>query len=127
LSLYMPGLISVNGKISAGHVAVGYLGVLLLGAAATAIGLFASTLARSQILAIVLGALILVPLLLLWALARAVDPPLNTFLSWLALHHENFRAFMVGRLELARVVYYVVMTYLFLLGAIKVLEARRWR
>ncbi len=127
LTLYMPALIFVNGKVSVGHVAVGYLGLLLLGAASTAIGLFASALARSQVMAILLGAAILAPLLLLWMVARAVDPPFNTFLAALALHHENFRPFMMGTLQLGSVAYYLVVTFFFLLAATKVLEARRWR
>ncbi|HOF19533.1 MAG TPA: hypothetical protein PK082_11535, partial [Phycisphaerae bacterium] len=39
ISLYMPALIFVNGKVSVGHIFVGALGLLLLGAATTAIGL----------------------------------------------------------------------------------------
>jgi ABC-2 type transport system permease protein len=77
--------------------------------------------------AIIVSAVILTPLVLLWAVARAVDPPLNTFLSALAIHHDNFRPFMNGRLELGSVAYYIAMTYLFLLASTKVLEARRWR
>ncbi|HMR07748.1 MAG TPA: ABC transporter permease [Polyangiaceae bacterium] len=127
LTIYMPLLILVNGKVSGGHIAVGYLGLLLLGAASVAIGLFASALARSQVVALILGALIMAPMLLLWALARAVDPPFNGFLSALSLHHENFRPFMVGILELGAVAYYVLVTYFFLLAATKTLEARRWR
>jgi ABC-2 type transport system permease protein len=127
LTIYMPLLILVNGKVSGGHIAVGYLGLLLLGAASVAIGLFASALARSQVVALILGALIMAPMLLLWALARAVDPPFNGFLSALSLHHENFRPFMVGILELGSVAYYLLVTYFFLLAATKTLEARRWR
>ena len=127
LTLYMPLLIFVNGKVSAGHIAVGYLGLLLLGAATVAVGLFASSLTRSQVVAAIVGAVIMAALVLLWVVAKATDPPLNKFLSALALHHENFRSFMVGTLELDRVVYYVVVTYFFLLAATKVLEARRWR
>jgi ABC-2 type transport system permease protein len=127
LTLYMPLLILVNGKVSWGHVAVGYLGVLLLGAAVTAIGLFASALARSQVIAAIVGAAVLVVLLLQWLVARAVEPPLNTFLARLALHHENFRPFMQGVLELRGVVFYLAVTYFFLLAATKTLEARRWR
>ena len=59
--------------------------------------------------------------------ARAVDPPFNTFFSGLALHHENYRPFMVGTLQFDRVAYYLMVTYFFLLSATKVLEARRWR
>jgi ABC-2 type transport system permease protein len=127
LTVYMPLLILVNGKVSVGHIVVGYAGILLLGAATTAIGLFASTLARSQVVAIILGAVILAPLLLLWMVARAVDPPLNTFLAALALHHKNQLPFMQGILQLQSVVYYVAVTWFFLLAATKTLEARRWR
>jgi ABC-2 type transport system permease protein len=127
LTIYMPLLILVNGKVSWGQVGVGYLGLVLLGAATVSIGLFASALARSQVIAAVIGAALLVVMLLLWLVARAVEPPLNTFLSRLALHHENFRPFMQGILEFRGVVYYVSVTYFFLLAATKTLEARRWR
>ncbi len=127
LTIYMPLLIFVNGKVSVGHILVGYAGLLLLGAASLSIGLFASALARSQVVAAITGALILAPLVLLWAVAKAVDPPLNEFLSALAIHHENFRPFMNGILDLGPVVYYLAVTYFFLLAATKTLEARRWR
>jgi ABC-2 type transport system permease protein len=127
LSVYMPLLIFVNGKVSAGHIAVGYLGLVLLGAASVAIGLFGSALARSQVLAAIIGAGILVTMLLLWLVGRVTDPPLNTFLAALALHNERQNAFMKGLLKLENVVYYVAVTYFFLLAATKSLEARRWR
>jgi len=59
--------------------------------------------------------------------AKAVEPPLNQFLGGLALHHENFMPFKQGILDLRHVVYYLAVTYFFLLAATKVLEARRWR
>jgi ABC-2 type transport system permease protein len=127
LTVYMPLLIFVNGKVSIGHVVTGYAGLVLLGSAATAIGLFGSALARTQVLAAVLGAAILVTMLALWLVARVTDPPLNGFLVGLALHDQRQNAFMMGRLELENVVYYVAVTYFFLLASIKTLEARRWR
>jgi ABC-2 type transport system permease protein len=127
LTAYMPLLILVNGKVSAGHIAVGYLGLVLLGAASVAIGLFGSALARSQVLAAILGAGMLVTMLLLWLVGKVTDPPLNTFLAALALHNERQNAFMKGLLTLDNVVYYVGVTYFFLLAATKTLEARRWR
>jgi ABC-2 type transport system permease protein len=127
LTFYMPLMLHIRGKVSVGHILVGYLGLILFGGAVTAIGLFASSLARSQVVAFIIGAVILAPLLTLWIVARAVDPPFNTFLTGLALHHENYRPFMSGTLEFDRVVYYLMVTYFFLLAATKVLEARRWR
>lgn len=127
LTFYMPLLIYVKGKVSVGHILVGYVGLLFLGAAATAIALFASSLARSTVVAVIIGGALLAVIILQWAVARAVDPPLNKFLAALALHHENFRPFMQGILELSGIAYYVAITYFFLLCATKVLEARRWR
>jgi ABC-2 type transport system permease protein len=127
LSLYMPLWIFVHGKVAIGHIVVGYLGLLLLGASITAIGVFGSALAGSQVVAAILSALMAAVFVLLWLLAKASEPPLNKYLSALAVHHENFRPFMQGILLPSGVVFYVVFTYAFLFGAVKVLEARRWQ
>lgn len=126
-TIYMPLLIFVHGKVSTGHILVGYSGILLLGAATLAIGLFGSSLAKSQIVAVILGAAILGTMLLLWMIALKTDPPLNTFLSWLAIHDKRQHPFTEGTLKLENVVFYVAVTYFFLLSATKTLEARRWR
>jgi ABC-2 type transport system permease protein len=127
LSVYMPAWLFVHGKVAIGHMVVGYLGLLLLGGAVTAIGLFGSTLARSQVVAVIVGGALLAVMILLWLVAKASEPPLNEYVSRLALHHENFRPFMQGILEPTRVVYYLIVTYAFLFASTKVLEARRWR
>ncbi len=127
LTGYMPALIFVNGRVSIGHILVGYLGILLLGASAVAIGLFASAFARTQVIAAVLGAAILGVMLLLWMAAKVSDPPVNNFILSMAIHHERQRSFMIGVLRLENVVFYLAVTYFFLLAAIKTLEARRWR
>jgi ABC-2 type transport system permease protein len=127
LSAYMPGMIFIHGKVSVGHILVGYLGVLLLGGAALAVGTFTSSLVRSQLLALILAAVIVGPLLVLWFIAKATDEPIASFLAALSLHNENFRPFERGRLELGGVVFYLVFTYFFLLASTKILEARRWR
>jgi ABC-2 type transport system permease protein len=124
---YMPALIFVNGKVSVGHILVGYLGIILLGASAVAIGLFASAFARTQVIAAVLGAALLGVMILLWMAAKVSDPPVNNFLLSMAIHHERQRGFMTGVLKFENVVYYLAVTYFFLLAAIKTLEARRWR
>ena len=61
---YMPLLILANGKVSLGHLLAGYAGLLLLGGSAVAIGLFASSIAPNQLLAVIVGAGILVAMLL---------------------------------------------------------------
>jgi ABC-2 type transport system permease protein len=127
LTAYMPMLIFVNGKVSVGHILVGYLGLMLLGSATMAIGVFASSLTNSTVIAGIAGAAITGAMILQWALARAVDAPLNSFLAAMALHHQNFKPFMSGTLDLGCVAYYLMVALFFLVAATKMVEARRWR
>ena len=127
LSVYMPLLIFVNGKVSVGHIVSGYLGLFLLGGAALAIGLLGSSLTRHQVLAVILSGLMLLFMLLAWLGSAVSTPPLDTLFQYLALYNKHFVPFQRGVLGLSHVVYYLTVTYFFLLSATKVLEARRWR
>ncbi len=127
LTAYMPLMIFVNGKVSVGHILVGYTGLILLGSATLAIGLFASSLTGSTVIAGIVAAAITGALILTWALARAVDAPLNSILAGMALHHQNFKPFMSGTLDFGCVTYYLMVTVFFLVAATKMVEARRWR
>ncbi|MEO7331617.1 MAG: ABC transporter permease [Minicystis sp.] len=127
LSFYMPLLIFVNGNVSIGHILVGYLGVMLIGAASLAIGLFASALAGHQVVAILIATALLGTLFLIHFVAQATDPPINTFLAALAIYHNRQRSFMTGLLRLENVVFNLAVTFVFLLATTKALEARRWR
>jgi ABC-2 type transport system permease protein len=127
LSAYMPAWLFVHGKVAIGHIVVGYLGLLLLGAALTAIGVFGSALASSQVVAAILSAVMALVFVLLWMVAKAAEPPLNLYLNALAVHHENYRPFMQGILQPSGVIFYLVFTYAFLFASVKVLEARRWQ
>jgi ABC-2 type transport system permease protein len=128
LSLYMPILIKVNGKITAAQVLVGYIGLLLTGAATMAIGLFGSALARQQLVAAVMSAAMVAILCFIHMLANKVDPPLKEVLDQVDLWWVHFQyGFMKGVLNLKDVMYYVATTYFFLLLSIKTLEAKRWQ
>jgi gliding motility-associated transport system permease protein len=127
LTTYMPALIFVNGKVSVGHIMVGYLGVLLLGTSTCAVGLFASALAKSQVVAAILGAVVMATMLLWWLLAKMTEAPVSDFLNGLAIHHLRMRDFMLGVLRLENVMYYLAVAAFFLMAATKTLEARRWR
>ncbi len=126
VGIYMPLLILVNGKISVGQVAVGYLGLFLIGAAVLAIGMFATSLTRSYLMATVLGAAATAAMFLFWPLAQVVDPPLSTVFGGLALHGAHFTGFQLGVLHLRDVAYYLAVTYFFLLLSAKVMEGKRW-
>jgi ABC-2 type transport system permease protein len=126
-TLYMPALILVNGKISWGQVTAGYLGVLLLGSAALAVGTFGSALARSQVIAAIISAAMVAALVVCWMLARVTERPLSDIFGALALWNRHFPPFTEGIVHLRDVIYYLAITYVGLFGATRVLEARRWR
>lgn len=126
-TLYMPAMILVNGKISMGHLVAGYLGVILLGGAALAIGTFGSALSRSQMVAVFISLGIGAPLVLFWLLGRMADRPLNDIFSYLAIHNLHFAPFKAGKIHLRDVVYYLSVTGFFLFCSARVLESRRWR
>jgi ABC-2 type transport system permease protein len=126
-TVFMPLLIFVNGKISFGHMAAGYLGLLLLGSATLAIGTFGSALARTQVLAAIFSGCIVVAMIVCWMLGKVTEPPLTDVFTAMALHGRHFPPFQAGAVHLRDVVYYAVVTYLALFGATRVMEARRWR
>ena len=128
LSIYMPLLIQVRGKITTSQIATGYLGMLLLGSATLAIGVFASSMTRHQLVAAAVGAALVGIMVLLYPLARQLDPPLQTVLTALDLWWVRYRdGFMIGVIHLKDVVFYVAVTYFFLLLATKTMEAKRWQ
>ncbi len=127
LTAFMPALILVHGKVSFGHLLAGYLGLLLLGSACLAIGTFGSALARNQVLAAIFSGCITVALLVSWLLARRTDRPFSQVFEALALHGQHFDPFRQGIVHTRDVAYYLLVTYAFLFGATRVVEARRWR
>jgi ABC-2 type transport system permease protein len=128
LSVYMPLLIKVNGKVTGAQIFVGYLGLALFGSACLAIGIFASCLARHYLVAALAAALFVGLLCVLYQLALRVDPPLQDMLASLDLWWTHFQlgSFMRGVFNLKDVIYYVAVTYFFLLLSVKALEAKRW-
>ena len=128
IALYMPLLIKVNGKITWSQILVGYLGLLLLGSATLAIGIFASALTKQQIVAALLAALFVAVLSFVYLLAKRLDSPVREVLEQIDLWWIHFQnGFMRSILNLKDVVYYLAMTYFFLLLAVKTLEAKRWQ
>jgi ABC-2 type transport system permease protein len=128
LSVYLPILIKINGKITASQVLVGYIGLLLIGMATLSIGLFASSLTRQQLIAAVAAAAIVALLCFIHLLANKVDPPLKDVIEQVDLWWVHFQyGFQKGILNLKDIVYYLAVTYFFLLLSIKTLEAKRWQ
>jgi ABC-2 type transport system permease protein len=127
LSVYLPALIFVNGKVSIGHIVGGYFGLLCVGAAALALGVLGSAMARNQLMAGVLATVFIFILFLAWALSRVVDPPLGTLIAHFSLYEMHFFPFMRGLVQLSDIVYYASVVYLALLSATRVVQSQRWQ
>ncbi|MCO4761229.1 MAG: ABC transporter permease subunit [Myxococcales bacterium] len=125
-TLYMPALIFLNGKVSVGHIAGGYLGLLLLGSASLAIGTLGSALGRSQLVAGVLSTVMITALLLCWILARISDSPIKEVLRSMALFNAHFKPFQLGQLRGSDVVFFVSLSWFALTAATVVLQRERW-
>jgi len=126
-TVYLPLMVIVNGKISVGHLAAGYLGLMLIGSAAMAIGTFGSALTKSQVVAAVTSAVLLVTMLVAWLLAHVTERPLSTIFPAMALHGMHFSPFQKGVIHVRDIVYYGLVTYVALFASTRVLEARRWK
>lgn len=127
LSVYLPALIFVNGKVSLGHIAGGYFGLLCVGAATLALGVLGSAMARNQLMAGVLATVFIFILFLAWALSQVVEPPLGTLIAHFSLYEMHFFPFMRGLVQLNDIIYYASVVYLALLSATRVVQSQRWQ
>ena len=78
-------------------------------------------------LAAIFSGLLVVALIICWLLARVTEHPFNDVFVALALHGKHFPPFSEGAVHLRDVVYYVMVTYIALFGATRVMESRRWK
>lgn len=125
LTIHLPLLIFIEGKVSLGHLLAGYIGLSLLGATIISIALFASVIGSSQVVAAVLGACITTIFLVLWLVATKVDKPFSDFLSYISIHNQRFKPFMQGIIHTADVVFYLSLTFFFIECSIRAIESRR--
>ena len=101
--------------------------LIIVALASLSISLFASSLARTQVVAVLVAGVLLAMLFLVFFLASMTDPPINSFILALSIFHVRQRSFMNGVLKLENVLFNLAIAYVFLLATTKTLEARRWR
>jgi ABC-2 type transport system permease protein len=126
LSVYMPAMIFINGKVSIGHICSGYIGLLLVGATVVAIGTWGSALTRVQFAGGAIAGVVTVLLLLMWLIGAISDPPLDELTAYMSLFDKHFQPFMQGRVNTQSIVFYLSLSFAFLLLAVRSLRGRRW-
>jgi len=126
LTLYYVLLLYLFGEPDTGPVLTGYLGLLLHGSAALAIGLLASSLSGNQVVAAVVGIAILLLLQFIDRVAVLVGGTAGDVLTGLSLSSHSVD-FGRGVIDTANVVYFLSLAAVFLFLTIRSLETRRWR
>jgi ABC-2 type transport system permease protein len=116
------------GGMDYGPIISGYLGILLVGGLFIAIGLFCSSLTRSQVVSAVSASaiLFLVTIVPWWASTKATLPAFWRNLAEQGVF-RRYTDFSKGLVDFGNMVFFVLMTGTFLFLTVKVLESRRWK
>jgi ABC-2 type transport system permease protein len=126
ISAYMPVSLALIGRLDWGLLGSTYAGLLLLGGAFLAVGLFASTLNENQIVSAAIGFAVL---LLFWVLSfaqQATGSAVQDVLSSLsfASHFTNLAG---GVIDTQDVLFFLSLAGFFLFLGVLALESRKWR
>lgn len=125
-SLIYPWIMSSFGHLDPSILWLSYLSMFLLGAAMMAIGLFASTLSSNQMVAGIAGFVIL---LLLWIIDWAGEGFGGKLKDWIYQFSLTQRQVNLqkGVFHLGDVLFFVLLTAVFIVLSIQTLERKRWR
>ncbi len=133
LTLVFPLLLHIYGGTQGGESAldwstvwVSYLGMFLLGAAFASIGVFASSVTESQIVAVIVSFSVLMMFFVIGFAARGQEGFWQQLFEYASIttHLEDF---IKGVLKVSGLVYYTSVAFLGLFLTYRVVEAQRWR
>lgn len=104
----------------------GYLGLLLMSAVYIAIGVFTSSLTQNQIVAFIVGFVIIFALFMLDKVLPFLPAALASAFEFLSIDY-HFRNISRGVIDTRDLVYYGSMIFVFIYLAVKTTESRKWR
>jgi len=125
LTLVYPLTVASLGDLDWGPVIGGYVGLVLLGASYLAIGVFASSVTHNQVVAFIVGFLILFVFFMADKILMIVPSFLVPFVQGMSAeyHFENIAR---GVIDTRDVIYYASVIFLAQLLTVRVLESRKW-
>lgn len=126
LTLAFPITVGALGPLDKGATVAGYVGCLLMASAYVAIGVMASALTRSQIVAALVAFFIGFGLFLLGSIGGILPHALGTIATALAIN-AHFMNIARGVIDTRDVLYYVSVIVICLLIAQTTIDSRRWR
>ena len=102
------------------------LGILLIGSAFVAIGIFVSACTENQLVSALVTIVSIAATLVIGILASYVKfTPLRVVMKWLSIF-DRFYVFTYGYFDVFALLYYVSITVIFIFLTIRVYEKRRW-
>ncbi|MFN0158661.1 MAG: ABC transporter permease [Bacteroidota bacterium] len=122
--IYFITLVSI-GRIDVGPVISGYFGLLLMGAVYIALGVFASSLTENQIIAFIVGFLLVFAFFMLDKILLWVPEGLTTVVEFLGVNY-HFSNIARGVIDTRNLIYFISITGFSLLLATVSLERRKW-
>ena len=124
-SLKNPYAVSHIGPVTS-EIVICLLGIILIGAAFIAIGLFISSLTENQLAAAVATIAVIFTLLVLDMANQYIDVyAIRYVLSWICII-SRFSNFTIGILDYSSILYYLSITGVFVLLTVRVYDKRRW-
>ena len=120
-------LIQTGTDIDYGAIFTGYLGLFLLGAVYSSIGIFASSISSDQIVAFIIGVFLVLIFYLMDKTILFFTPPfMASFIQYLAVdyHLTNISR---GVIDSRNIIYFFSVISFFLFMTIRLLESRKWK
>jgi len=126
LTLLYPWSLSMLGDPDGGRIAAGYLALLLLSSAYSAVCLYASSLTRYAMVAYIIGFSMLFAMYLLSQVAITLPPASQDWLRIL-MPIPSYQTMLRGMVGVENIIYFLCLTLFFLVLTCFQLERRRWR
>jgi ABC-2 type transport system permease protein len=127
LSVTIPITIMIIGKPDIGEMVTGYVGVLFLGAAYLAIGMWVSSYTENQIIAFILGVVATFVLFIVGSPFIVMFAPtaLAPLLTYVGLG-THFNSIQRGVIDSRDIIYYCSVVFFFLFLNVQSLASRKW-
>ena len=102
------------------------LGILLIGSAFVAIGIFISACTENQLISALFTIATIAATLVLGVVANYINfTPVRVVLKWISIF-DRFYNFTYGYFDLVALLYYISISVIFLFLTVRVFEKRRW-
>ena len=125
-TLAWPLIVTMYGNPAVYAIIGNYVAIIFATSTFVAMGVFISSLTKSQIIAAIVSYCAFLAIYFLQSIAQVVDQPfIQNVLNWFSIF-TRYQNFTMGLFSLADIVYYASYTVVFLFLTTRVIEKKRW-